>query len=222
MFGQGAMSRDKWKGILMRDFEFVESTDGTIELDVYAGADIGNACRQMVAIANRRQKTVKAKFNDIELVAEPGVTGESLIEKHRSDVEKRSEEYRNSPKGKAAKAEMDARITFAQERMWKLIERLPFIENESALMDWCAEYADHGDMIGVDRQSDLVIRMLERFAGRNEHVGATPEWLQEQPTRMAKYIVGQVINCLAAGMPAHPMTISFVEQYREKCGKAGV
>lgn len=197
-------------------FELLEQTDGTIELVPHAGTDIRKICRQMVNLATKRLATVKAKFNDIELFAGPGVTEDSLVARYWDESHSRAEAHRNSPEGKAAKAEMDAKIQHAQGEMAKLVESLPSVlGDESALMDWCSSYAEHGDWTGVDCQGAFVMCQLESFACCNEHVGASPEWLQEQPTRMAKYIVGQVINCLRTGMPAHPMTITFVERYRE-------
>ena len=197
-------------------FDLIKSVGGDITLDIHAGADIADVCQHMADIANRERAPVKVKFNDIELVATPGVGATFLLAQYWAESQAKSEAYKNSPKGKTTKAEMDAKIQHAREEMARLVESLPSVlSDESALMEWCASYAEHGDWTGVDCQGAYVMCQLESFACCNEHVGASPEWLQEQSTRMAKYIVGQVINCLRSGMPAHPMTITFVERYRE-------
>ncbi len=62
-----------------------------------AGENIVGATENMVRMARELKETVTAKFNDIELTANPGDRPDSIAAFYRNESRLRSEAYRNSP-----------------------------------------------------------------------------------------------------------------------------
>ena len=48
----------------------------------------------------------------------------------------------------------------------------------------------------------------------NDCVGMESDAIQSDPHLMARYIAGQVMDCIEAGMAPHPITAKFVEDYK--------
>ena len=62
-----------------------------------AGTTITNAANEMVALANEANEIVTAKFNDIEITANPGGDPQAIVSFYHEECEWRAEVYRNSP-----------------------------------------------------------------------------------------------------------------------------
>ncbi len=86
-----------------------------------AGENINKTARRMVALANKTSDIVTAKFNDIELKANPSENpevGASVITAYyKSESSRRGKVYRNSPEGKRAAADTKKRKQHAQRQM---------------------------------------------------------------------------------------------------------
>ena len=182
-----------------------------------AGTEISHACREAVNMAKRSGATVRFKFNDVELTATPNIKPDAVVAKWRRESNRLSEEYRNSPKGRAAAAARTAEIARLKTQSETLLMALSSIllsGSTDELMDWLKSFALVADDVSVKLDTAALAAKFEAAGFKeNESVGQKPEWFNTRP-RMAGYIVGQVINCLKRGMPPHPVTASFVEKYQ--------
>jgi len=188
----------------------------TLELEVMAGTDIKTACKEAVAKARKHHAPVHFDFNGQKIIAGPLDSPVLLAQQYHEQCQRAAEAYQNSDAGKERKRQDELRVKRQQAAIDMLVAALPgIVGNETALMEWCKQYAEAGDLIGVDCRAGEVRPILLTKWADSAHVGASPEWIAASPTRMAEYIVGQVINMLGIGMSAHPMTITFVERYWE-------
>lgn len=186
----------------------------TLEYSPSAGTHIGLACKEAVAMAVNENAKVKFSFNGVELLARPQHSPADLQAEWDAISNQRAEDYRNSPKGRAAAKKRTEEILRKQRSMNTSLAVPPdAIADHDKLMILLKGVAEDADDIGVQFSKDRLAAQLEA-AGfvENEHVGEKPEWFNSRP-RMARYIVGQALNCLRRGMGPHPATGSFVERY---------
>lgn len=206
----------------------------TITYDPRAGTHITDACKEAVALAINGRQNVQFSFNGVELLATPDSVIAKLEAEFSAKLEADAKAYRESPKGIAAANARTREITKRQDSVTALFKSLPGIlslnpddmsggiTRDDALMGWLNTLTIDGDDIGVDwnKASGLkgggkewmaVLFMANGFQ-ENEHVGEKPEWFNTRK-RMARYIIGQVIACLRKGMPPHPVTARFIEDY---------
>jgi len=182
-----------------------------------AGTEISHACREAVDMAKRSGVNVRFKFNDVELTATPDLQPDEVVAEWRRESNRISEEYRNSPAGRAAAAARTAEIARLKTQSESLLMALSSIllsGSTDELMSWLKSFALVADDVSVNLDTAALAAKFEAAGFKeNEGVGQNPEWFNTRP-RMAGYIVGQVINCLKRGMPPHPVTVSFVEKYQ--------
>lgn len=79
------------------------------------GENITFTAQQMVKLANETQEPVTAKFNDIELVANPGDDASVVVDYFSKESDRRYAEWANSDEGKKALAESEVRQRQAAE-----------------------------------------------------------------------------------------------------------
>ena len=186
----------------------------TLELDVMAGTDIKTACKEAVAKAKKHHIPVHFDFNGQKMIAGPLDSPSALAMQYHEQCQRAAEAYQNSDAGKERKRQDELRVKKQQAAIDMLVAALPgIVGNETALMEWCKQYAEAGDLIGVDCRAGEVRPILLTKWADGAHVGEAPDWIKDSQKRMAEYIVGQVIDMLGRGMSAHPMTITFVERY---------
>lgn len=197
----------------------------TMTYEPSAGTRIEHACDEAVKLAKRSGATVRFKFNDVELKATPDLKPDEIVDDWRRESARLSEEYRNSPEGRAEAARRAAEIVSKQDAVTAAIRSLPgLVENNNMdhLMGWLHSFVEHADDIGVDMNAAanlnggghewIAILFESKGYKENHHVGQSPEWFNTRE-RMGQYIIGQAINCLRRGMPPHPITQSFVAKY---------
>src|SRR6202789_1203352 len=69
-----------------------------IELDgVFAGSYINTVCEKAAALASETNKTILFSFNDTEVNAVPGESGETLVARWTADYEAAAKAYREHP-----------------------------------------------------------------------------------------------------------------------------
>lgn len=59
----------------------------TVNVDVLAGTNITDACRELCELADRLDVSVEMNFNDVTVVAKPGADSRELTEKWRTELE---------------------------------------------------------------------------------------------------------------------------------------
>lgn len=148
-----------------------------------AGENVSETARKMVAMAKKSKGTVKAKFNDIELTANPGDKAETITQYYHTESNRRHEEYVNSPEYKESQRKAEE----AQRRQNLMLEgALAIAPEKMTLKDeegWKKSVEANKDGYGSG-----VIRFAERWArlmeGRIAN-GDTVEGCAEEASHLA-------------------------------------
>lgn len=176
---------------------------------------------RVVARANERGTPVRLEFNGIVLVVAPGRTAEDVVEEWERERSASVTAYRESPAGKRADAEAAAGLAQVQSEHDRLTAIPIATLSESDLIGWLEQYADAVDYIGVwGRDYGAVADALEAAAYKQNDAMGLPISEYNNPRVMARYIVGQAIDCLRKGLPPHPVIHNFASKYREATGAA--
>lgn len=188
-----------------------------ITYDPSPGTHIAHACAEAERLATLHKEPLKFKFNDIELIAEPGCDPDKLVIQFQDNADSLRKEYEESDAGKAEKNRRTRQIAELKSKSLELLDKLDSVlasNNQDELMTWLKEFTPAADDIAVTFDKKALAAKFEKAGFKeNEGVGQKPEYFAISRNRMAGYIVGQVINCLNSGMPPHPITIHFVERY---------
>ncbi len=181
--------------------------------DPVPGMSIEDAAADLATIVSKYGEPASMTFNEIFVTADVGATAESIAGAWWAETNRRAQAWKESPKGKAAAAERVEEIRTKQARVDELMAALP--AGEAAWMEWVHEFAQVADDIGVHFDRGALADALERAGWvANAEVGRPREHFQTRPA-VARYIMGQAISCLRAGMPPHPITLTFVERWRK-------
>ena len=187
----------------------------TETLETLPGDYLPHVIERALARAGDAGGAVRFTFNG----ATVEVTGDQTSEEVRAAIETQWEAeaaaYRASPAGIKAAAAAEARLAHYQ-REHDALTAMPIVSlGEAALVKWVGRYADAADHIGVRGRNTFAVAEALEAAGyaRNDACGL-PEAEYEQPSVMARYIIGQAIDCLRRGMGPHPVTQKFVDEYR--------
>lgn len=181
------------------------------------GEHINTACGEATRIARKNGLPVTFDFNGIKLTATPDRTAMDIVADYDRETERRAEEYRNSKEGRLEAARRKKRIRELGTKADKLLSEIDKVLGSKSLyevMDWLKEFVPVADDISVTFDKKALAAKFEA-AGfmENEGVGRKPEWFVTRE-RMGRYIVGQAISMLKAGMSPHPITVSFVDKYK--------
>lgn len=182
------------------------------------GEHISKSAAKCLEWSRETGDTVRLVFNDVELVVDSTChTVDSLVELFDYKREQAIQAWRASPEGQLSARRDEIRRLEHQTIHDQLMECLLVTAgDEERLMDWLASYSDAADHVGVEGKDYLrVCSVLEIYGYvAGDCVGLSQAEF-ENPRVMARYIAGQAICCMQAGMPPHPMTQKFVDQYRD-------
>ena len=189
-------------------------TNGAFILEVDCGVHISRACGDAAAWSSRHATNLAFTFNDIHVTATPASTGDALLAEFNRESNRRAEVYRASPEYVAAQKREAEQVAECQVQLDAIVAELPSVLDDAPrLLDCLCRLSDVGDRIGVKCDHRAVAATLESKWKRSDCVGMLPDTIQADPQLMARYIVGQAIDCLRRHMPPHPMIRTFAEQY---------
>lgn len=198
------------------------------------GITFERAIAEAIIVSSGAKKPFTFKLNDHEVSVEPipltpGPAAEDsdfgrladeqlakCLAKIAAEDKAKVDAYLASPQYEIGRLERATEIVRRQNAVNRLTAQLADVcrQGDRALLKWAAQLADVGDDVGVRIDLKYIIRRLKRFGWRsNAHVGRT-NWPNKRV--VAEFIVGQVIYAAEIGMPPHPMTGTFVEQYLER------
>lgn len=198
------------------------------------GITFERAIAEAIIVSSGAKKPFTFKLNDHEVSVEPipltpgpatednsfaRLADEQLakcLAKIAADDKAKSDAYRASPQFEADRVARAAEIVSRQNAVNRLMARLADVcrQGDRALLKWIADLALVADDVGVRIDLKYLIRRLKSCGWRSQaHVGRT-SWPNKR--LIAEWIVGQVIYAAEIGMPPHPMTGTFVEQYLER------
>jgi len=112
-----------------------------------AGEHISEAARAMVKLANETGCEVTARFNDMELRAEPGGDAETIAAEYSAAMERSAEAYRNSEEGRRAAREAEERAKIAAQAEAEGILPFQFRDAEAEAL-WQQGLANNADDYG--------------------------------------------------------------------------
>ncbi len=183
-----------------------------------AGENISETAERMVALAKETKGEVRAKFNDIELVATEDSAAENIVKDFKVKIAEAAEKYRKSPEGQRAARESEERKQEAQRKADALVEQLPSLDfsNQEAVLNWICEFQDPSDHIGVEKDNEKVLKIFAEH-GYQPGVNTGKEFNGEDRDNFARYIVGQALNGLRGDVGAiHHIVHKFTDDWKEK------
>lgn len=190
-----------------------------------AGMHISTACKEAAALSKKRNTPVEFEFNGITVTANPASSSDDLESEWTALSDQRRRDYEASPEYKAAQMKRSREVAARQVKVDLLIERLPLVaRDENRLIRWVGEFAKIADDVGVilpigtiaTALTDAGYKANDNVIGKDwsdDRAESLRRSLSTDAHEMAKYIVGQVLECLRIGMPPHPVTEKFVGEY---------
>ena len=186
-----------------------------ITYDPSPGTHIRNAATKARCMATKNRRPVRFKFNDVVLTATRKTSVDSLLWTFGLVMSQHAQQYRNSRRGREAEARRKQQIIDAQHRVDHLLNTLD-ASIQNGLDDtvlWLSRFSEVSDDCGVRYSTfDVSQKFVDAGYSENQHVGRPQEDFHDRQT-MGEYIVGQAISCLRNGMPPHPITTKFADQY---------
>lgn len=190
-----------------------------------AGERIYHSVLHASRLSKQDHCLVRFKFNDVPLFASPKKSPTTILWEWEQHCGRSASNYRSSKAGIEAAAARDREIVATQEAATTLIGRLPgtvHTKDNDLIMRWVSDFTKVADDVAIDFDKAAGLRSggLEWVAlcfesvgfKENDLVGEPPESFNVKD-RLARYIVGQVINCARRNMPPHPCCDGFVERY---------
>jgi hypothetical protein len=169
------------------------------------GEHIEMSARNAIALADRHNRKVRMRFNDVALTVNKRLSVKHVVRTWQRMVDARQLRHHNSPAGRAAKAKRAAEIAAKQSQLDSLMMKFPASKEDVAA--WLAAWVPLSDDVGVDRRGDVVVESLKSLGFvSGQHVGAS-EFKDDTASRMMRieYIAGQVISMLESVGCVHPM-----------------
>ena len=179
-----------------------------------AGTHIRYACQTAIALAKEKNRPICFTFNGMRVKVHKRLSLQHVLRQWDEQMEASRHRYKDSLKGKAAAKKRAAEIVNKQHSLNVSLDALANIINcQDKLMLWLKRFVQDADDSSVNYSKERLAAQLQA-AGyiENNHVGKKPEWFSTR-TRMAHYIVGQVLNYLHEGWSPHPVTSTFVDRY---------
>lgn len=199
------------------DIPDLAEVDGNLVFDVGPGFHIALASQIVCAIAVTLGRPCSMTFNAVDVQALPDSEPEELVEHYNAESDRRREEYRNSPEGKAAAAERSAEIVAKQSEIDRMQRELAAASPDAGhdfFVDWCARFGWVNDDIGVSIDRSVIISAL-KSAGYVQNDCTGDQFVEGDRDVMARYIVGQALSCLNGPVgKIHPVVGSFADRYR--------
>jgi hypothetical protein len=170
-----------------------------------------------INVSVQADQPVRVVFNEIELTVSPKDTGDLVWQRYMTAYDKLCEAYQASPEGIAAAERARTEVEMAQAKHDQLMESLPEIAgDEAALMNWLVLYSDAADHIHVRKDFPRVWSMLEVHGYQDNDAVGLDEQAYKNKRVMARYIVGQAINCMKnINKGPHPITEKMVTEYNQ-------
>ena len=188
-----------------------------MKYETMAGQHIQNACIEATLLSIKNQCDVEFEFNGVHLTATKDNPSHWLksefdrILKENREKYLQSDEYKEWQKKQKEKLEQRQNImdTSIMPTFSDIIES----GHSDYIMSWLKQFTINADYIDVTYDKKYIADFLELNGFKeNEHVGQDKEFFNTKEN-MARYIIGQVINCLRNGMPPHKVTLKFIDDY---------
>ena len=198
----------------MNTLEIVERSPGIYRGIAGLGCNIKAVCDAAIKVARKKNVKVVFAFNGTEIVADARDSPDSLTVRYNADFAIRAQEWRESEDGKLCAVEQQ-RLIEAQQTINRMIADLDNVVGiEFALISWIGRFAELNDHVDLYVNRAALVAKLEAVGYTdNAEVGNSPEEIRSNKAKLARYIIGQSINCLRQGMPVHRECSRFAADY---------
>lgn len=190
--------------------------------EVLVGRSIYTATAELVHQANLHNESVSMEFNGVTVVAQPGSTAIELYAQWSVEMDRRAEEYRNSPESKRAAREAKVRKNTMQRAVDELMQHLEILDYSN--LDELIQFFD--DLTDPSSHSDVSFdyqRIVDTFTQHGFIVGANTdfEFDEEDRDNFARYLIGQALSCLLSVGAVHSIYHQMAQDWRDKFVPAG-
>lgn len=182
------------------------------------GEHIREATAKAMVMATLNSCDVEFTFNDVTLTVTSTSIADEVLALYNQKQDEQAAAWRASPAGVAYAAEVEQSRMRNQAEHDELMTRFPLVvSNEPDLMAWLGNYAEVADnihVVGKDYPKICDLLMAQGYV-KGDAVGLAKDQYKI-PTIMARYVIGQAMSCMMdQGMPPHPVTSRFVQQYQD-------
>lgn len=188
-----------------------------LRIEPSLGESIQTTAQRAVQFSDDRDAPVQFDFNGVHIVVQTGDTELEVIAQWDSECKRQSDEYHASPQYAFDQAEKEVRRKRFQKTVTNLCACLPacILRGDDVVVRWVGEFARPADHVGVIFDPYVLVDKLEA-AGyvNNAYVG--DDEVKASRLKQARWMIGQAINCLALGIPPHPVLIEFARQYAQE------
>lgn len=207
-----------------RPVRLTDNEAGLLTADL-PGERLEDVADVVIQLAETLGRPRRLEFNGVILEISGSDSVESVLERFHAELSRRAEAYRNSPAGKRAAEERAVEVAGKQLRVVELSLALLLLRpgNHEGALRWARALADVADDVAVSIDHDDLTQNIEILgyrANENTATGMGPadcfklqEKLRSDSEAMARYIMGQVLDCLKRKMPPHPIVIQFVDEW---------
>lgn len=176
--------------------------------------EAGETLREAFDQAQYRPCPCAVLFNGISVVVTKDMSFPAFEASYREQQAGALKEYRASP----AYQELEAKARQALAELELLVDarlqELETVSTNAELVAWVGEFAAINDHIGLRFDRRALASRLEAFGFVSDAcVGMIKSEITESEELNTRYIVGQAISQLKAGMPMHPTLDSFARAY---------
>jgi hypothetical protein len=184
------------------------------------GQHINSFAQQLINEAQKRNGVVIGTFNDVDLVVDSNLSVDKIVATFEQEMNRKAEEYRNSPEGIKSAQESEMRKQNMQEKATQLVEdlnTLNFSDYESVL-EWICNFQEASDYIGVSYDKSKVISTFKDNAF-DIGVNTGKDFNGEDAENFAKYLVGQALDGINTVGAPHQIVHKFTNDWKQKFGK---
>ena len=202
----------------MNNISVVHQENGVYYLQAEIGSSIESVCADVVQLAKRVKSKVVIDFNGVEIAATHNDSTESLAGVYKKINDERNKIWQESEEKRKSDVEALEAIALVQCNVDKKIADLDVLlasSNEAQLIKWIGEFAEiNGYSKLVFDKRKLASKFEKAGYSDNEGPGKGVD-IRLSKEKVARYIVGQAINCLRCDLPLHSKLVEFARQYSD-------
>ena len=182
-----------------------------------AGARIDREITRIIAMAKETGEDVTMMFNGVPLVAQPTSDAAELSDAYNATMQKKHEDYINSPKGKRDTEKARLRKVKAQATIDAALNALPALDftDVGALLNWLSYIQDATDCMGIDKHGDEIVAVFHKH-GYLSNVNIGKDFNGEDADNFACYLIGQALDGLRSVGAIHHVFQTMFEQWKTK------
>lgn len=189
-------------------FKMTQQADGSFKMEVTAGANFKDGAAAAIEQATARSAEVGFDFNGVTMKAREGSTVDGMTKEYLAEQQRRAEEYRNSPEGKAAAERRVREAAEKQTKVDEMIKSLPEVlkaddanKPNGKVLNWLEKFGDANDDYRVKLTAEQAKDLARQFeeAGWKAHARVGDPAAKTDLTAFRQWGVGQAVAQLQDG-----------------------